>query len=94
METTPQPLSPEDYLALVNRKIGAEVRERREALHISAYALASKSGVTDQTILNMEQGLTTPNLATLVWICVRFGTTLEEFIVAAMRRPDCPKSLG
>lgn len=80
--------SPEDYVRSLNRRIGAEVKERREALGLSAYTLAKAAGVTDQTILNIEQGLCPngPWVATLMRIAVRFGTTLSELAAAAERR--------
>lgn len=86
--------TPEAYLSFITRRLGAEVRGRREALRLSPYTLAKHSGVSDQTILNIEQGLTTPNLATLVLIAVRFSTTLSEFVNASEHGPVTPKSLG
>jgi transcriptional regulator with XRE-family HTH domain len=81
---------PEDYPKWINDRIGAEVRARREALHLSAYALGKAAGnVSDQTILNIEQGFN-PNgcwTGTLARICQRFGTTLDVLIVAAHARP-------
>ena len=84
------PASADDYVRSLNQRIGEEVRERREALGLSAYTLAKAAGVTDQTILNIEQGLC-PNGAwsgTLMRIAVRFGTTYSELVAAAERRKD------
>ncbi len=80
---------PEDYPRWINERIGAEVRERREALGLSAYALGRAAGVSDQTILNIEQGFN-PNgcwTGTLARICVKFGTTLPVLTGAAQARP-------
>ena len=83
-------LSGDDYVKWLNIRIGAEVRERREALPISAYALGKAAGnVSDQTILNIEQGFN-PNgcwTGMLARICLRFGTTLDVLMAAAHRRP-------
>lgn len=50
------PVSADDYVRSLNQRIGDEVRERREALGLSAYTLAKAAGGSDQTILNLEQG--------------------------------------
>ena len=81
--------APEDadaYAARINRGLGAEVRRRREALGLSAYALGKAGLVSDQTILNIEQGTVVPLVSTLARICVRFGTTLPELVTAAEAR--------
>lgn len=94
MNSFPSHLTPDLYPAFITRQIGREVRVRRESLGLSAYALAKLARVTDQTILNIEQGATCPNFVTVALICVRFGTTATEFVGSAEQRPDCPKSLG
>lgn len=88
MEQETAPTDPDKYALWINARIGAEVRERREALGISAYALGRSAGVSDQTILNLEQGFC-PNgcwTGTLARIGVRFGTTLSELVAAAEAR--------
>lgn len=56
---------------------------------MSAYALGKAAGnVSDQTILNIEQGLK-PNgcwTGTLARVCRRLGTTLDMLVVVALRR--------
>ena len=87
MNTPPTYATPDDYADWIHARIGAEVRRRREALGLSAYALGRICGVSDQTILNIEQGLC-PNgcwTGTLARMCVRFGTTLSELIATAER---------
>ncbi len=59
------------------------MRRRREALDISAYALAKDARVSDQTILNIEQGTHVPLLSTRARICVRFGIRVKELMDAA-----------
>lgn len=79
----------EDYPKWITERIGAEVRERREALPLSAYAMGRAADVSDQTILNIEQGFN-PNgcwIGTLARIAMRLGTTLSELVTAAERRP-------
>ena len=82
------------YPGFLTRQIGFALRTRREGLGLSAYALAKTARVTDQTILNIEQGATSPNLVTVALICVRFGLSVSEFVGGAEREAVCPKSLG
>lgn len=82
------PDSSDEYVRLLHQRIGEEVRARRVALGLSAYTLAKAAGVTDQTILNLEQGLCangcwTGTLARIAW---RFETSLAELVTAAERR--------
>lgn len=87
-------LTPDLYPARLMRQIGLEVRLRRESLNLSAYALSKDARVTDQTILNIEQGTTSPNLVTVALLCVRFRITATKLVTSAEDRPDCPKRLG
>ncbi len=84
----PDYLTPDSYPDRLNRQIGLELCARRESLNLSAYALAKSARVSDQTILNIEQGKTCPNLAILALLCVRFGITASEFLASAEARPD------
>lgn len=86
MDPNYSPLDADAYAAWINRRLGAEVRRRREVLGLSAYALGKAAGqVSDQTILNIEQDRVDPLLSTLARICVRFGITLSELVVGAER---------
>ena len=77
--------SPDEYAAWINQRIGAEVKRRREALGLSAYALARLAGVSDQTVLNIEHGRckTGVNAATLARLCPTFHVALWEFMASA-----------
>ncbi len=88
MHSQPAPTTPDEYADWINQRIGAEVRERRETLKLSAYAMGRVCGVSDQTILNIEQGFC-PNgcwTGTLARMCVRFGISLTTLIEAAEGR--------
>ena len=89
MDNHPAPATPDAYADWINARIGAEVQRRREALGLSAYALARDAQVSDQTILNIEQGnlLNGPFSGTLARIAFRFGTKLGELIETAESRP-------
>lgn len=56
MDTNHAFKTPDEYAHWINQRIGEEVRRRREALGLSAYALGKLAGVSDQTILNIERG--------------------------------------
>ncbi len=88
MSTHPAPTTPDEYADWINARIGAEVARRRAALGLSAYALGKDAGVTDQTILNLEQGNCDRGCltGTLARIALRFGITLSTLIQAA----ECP----
>lgn len=88
MDQPTDPRTPDEYADWINARLGAEVRRRREALGLSAYALGRVCGVSDQTILNIEQGLC-PNgcwTGTLARMCARFDTTLSALVAAAEGR--------
>ena len=75
-------LSPDDYAAWINQRIGAEVKRRREALGLSAYGLAKLAGLSDQTVLNIEHGhgKNGANAGTLARLCVIFHIGVAEFM--------------
>lgn len=85
----PPGLSADQYAKWINARIGAEVRERREALGLTAFAVSEVGGVSDQTYHNLERGKYAGGslTGTLARICVRLGITLSVLIVAAERRP-------
>ena len=85
MENNHAPSDPDQYADWINQRIGEEVRRRREALNLSAYALGKAGLVSDQTILNLEQGNTERGCltGTLARIARHLGTTLSELITAA-----------
>lgn len=68
------PVDADAYVARLNRQVGEVLREWREARGLSAYALAKVARVTDQTILNIEQGgcPNGPLTGTLARLCVYF----------------------
>ena len=81
--------TPDEYAKGINACIGVEVKKRREALGLTAYALGREAGnVSDQTIVNIEKGRC-PNgcmTGSLARICHRLGTTMAELMGAAERR--------
>lgn len=79
------------YADRFNARLGAVVRRRREALGWSTYKLGKETGVTDQTILNLEQGrcdqgCLTGTLARIAW---RLGVPV--WVLAAEAESDGPE---
>lgn len=85
MNPQPSPQTPDEYADWLQRRIGAEVRRRRAALGLSAYALARAAGVSDQAILNLEQGRLKQGCTTgtLARIARRLGTRFCDFVLSA-----------
>lgn len=83
---------PEVYLAWFCRALGMELRRRREAAGISAYRMGRIIGVSDQAILNLEQGCVGKNgpcLGTVVRAALYLGMLVPELMVAvAQLRAD------
>ncbi len=70
------------------RRLGAFVKERREALGISQRELARRAHVAD--VVRLEQGLlTSPRTGTLEAIAEALGLTLSE-LVAVGKTPTLP----
>jgi len=69
MDPTHAP-TPFDYPTWINDRIRAELKARRLALGLSAYALAIPRQLTDQTILNIEHGTHSPSITTLALLCL------------------------
>lgn len=74
---------PDQYANWISRRIGLEIRRRREGVRLSAYALGEAGMVSDQTILNIETAGVFALLSTLARICVRLGITLTELVSSA-----------
>lgn len=84
------PDSPDAYAAWVNHRIGQKVIRCREAIGLSAYALAKQIGLTDQSIRNIERGKCPAGTlsSNLARIAHRFGTSLGHFISSAEDTSD------
>lgn len=57
---------------------GARVREARKTCGLSQQELASKAGVSRQTIIAIEKGNYNPTINLCVAICKILGKTLDE----------------
>jgi DNA-binding XRE family transcriptional regulator len=71
------PEADDDYPDEVCRRLGQRMRECRQRLGLSTYSLAIPGVLSDQTILNMEQGRVNYGIRTAALYCQRLGTTLE-----------------
>ena len=76
------PHAPEVTLANLARLL----RQERESLDMSVYRLAKKSGLSQQTIHNIENGTRNPTLDSLLRIASALGVDLPNLIRRASRR--------
>lgn len=79
--------TPDEYADWINERIGKEVQRLREEAGLSAYRLGRLCGVTDQTIVNIEQARCDRGCltGTLARIAFHFGLTMQELVSAAER---------
>lgn len=61
------------------REIGEKIRRLREKENITQNALANRAGVSPTYIYQLEQGLKSPTVEYLGYICAGLDTTLAEF---------------
>lgn len=66
--------------------MGINIKERREELHMTQEELASRSGVSRQTISSLETGkYENVLIGTLAAIATALGTTVDKIFY-----PECP----
>ena len=66
--------------------MGINIKERREELHMTQEELASRSGVSRQTISSLETGkYENVLIGTLAAIATALGTTVDKIF-----DPECP----
>jgi len=61
----------------------SNVKEHREQIGLSQEALARKLGVSRQTVVNIERGLSEPKVLLAIAIAAALGATIQELF----RRP-------
>ena len=85
MQDDSAPTDPDAYTDWLKERVGAELRRQREARGLSAYALGKVAKVSDQTILNIEQGKCERGsvLATMARVARQFEMRLWEFLRSA-----------
>ena len=76
------------------RHVGRELRRLRRAQGASAYELALPGILSDQTILNNENGRRNPGLLTLVVHCQRLRATLHDVLPPLPLPPLTPNIFG
>ena len=62
-----------------NREIGEKIRRLREKENITQNALANRAGVSPTYIYQLEQGLKSPTVEYLGYICAGLNISLAEF---------------
>lgn len=61
------------------REIGEKIRKLREKENITQNALANRAGVSPTYIYQLEQGLKSPTVEYLGYICAGLNISLTEF---------------
>ena len=61
------------------REIGEKIRRLREKENITQNALATRAGVSPTYIYQLEQGLKSPTVEYLGYICAGLNISLAEF---------------
>lgn len=74
----------------MNLYIGAQIRRRRKALGISMRELAEKSQLTAGFIGQIEQGRSTPSLATLIRIAETLQTPVSDILEKVFDQEKVP----
>ncbi len=83
MDTSQVPSS-EDYPIWFNDRVRLELKRRRLELGKSPYSMAIPGKLTDQTIINIENGKHSPSLTTLALYCQQLSASVEKVIITAV----------
>jgi putative transcriptional regulator len=62
----------------------SHVREHRQRLGLSQEALARQLGVSRQTVVNIERGLSEPRVLLAIAIAAALGVTIQELFRKGM----------
>jgi transcriptional regulator with XRE-family HTH domain len=76
------PLPALDLAALRNRIIGIQLRQARQALHLSLEAVAAEANLPAQTLADYEAGRAAVPFGSLVALAERLHLPLEHFVEA------------
>jgi transcriptional regulator with XRE-family HTH domain len=77
-------------LARKKDTFAARLTALREAAGVSQYRLAQLSGITKQTISNLERGETSPSWETVQLLAKALGVSCEEFVSEDVQPPEPP----
>ena len=78
------------HLARKKDTFATRLTSLREAAGISQYRLAQISGISKQTISNLERGETSPSWETVQLLATVLNVTCEEFKTSDVQPPDPP----
>lgn len=78
-------LSPTDFVQREEtsehiERLGTLLRQRRKALRMTMKTVATKAGLTEGFISQIERGISTPSLVTLYKIANVLGTSVDTFL--------------
>ncbi|MGN1051902.1 MAG: helix-turn-helix domain-containing protein [Candidatus Scatosoma sp.] len=66
------------------KTLGAKIKDLRESRKITQNALANRAGVSPTYIYQLEQGLKSPTVEYLGYICAGLDVTLSEFFAPSV----------
>lgn len=66
------------------KTLGAKIKELRESMKITQNALANRAGVSPTYIYQLEQGLKSPTVEYLGYICAGLNITLSDFFASSV----------
>lgn len=70
------------------REIGEKIRRLREKENITQNALANRAGVSPTYIYQLEQGLKSPTVEYLGYICAGLNISLAEFFAEELSQKN------
>ena len=81
------PVPSVDPYQAVCARVAALLREERERRGWSMTALASRAGLSQQSVSYVERGMRIPNLDTLLRVCDALGVSLADILARACSPP-------
>ncbi len=76
-------MSPKDPYEDACARVAAVLREERESRGLSMTALATRAGLSQQSVSYVERGMRIPNLDTLLRVCDALDVPLPEILARA-----------
>ncbi len=70
------------------KDIGTKIKKLREKKGLSRNELANLSGISPTYVYQLEQGLKSPTISYLEYLCGGLGVTLEQFFITDEKLDD------
>lgn len=73
--------------------LGKRISQRRHELGLKQCALAERSGISNNYLLNIENARSIPSLETFADICLALSVTPDFLLLGTIRTDDIPQSI-